>query len=181
MGSKLCFIISFTLISSTTSDICQPKCGYQEINFPFQLKNETRCGYPGFDLSCNNQTDTIITFPSSGNFTVQVINYYVQFIVIGDPDNCLAKHLLEGFDTTVTPFHQDYLQNFTLLNSSYNVPYMETLNLTYTPCLSSDYNCTVVIPVDRPDLFKSFSSCWEIETVSLPLLENGNFLMIGYG
>ncbi|XP_039029424.1 putative RING-H2 finger protein ATL21A [Hibiscus syriacus] len=157
------------------SDICQPRCGYQEISFPFQLRNENRCGYPGFDLSCNNQNDTIISFPSSGNFSVETINYYVQFIAIGDPDGCLPKRLLEGFDTAATPFHQDYLQNFTLLNCSYNVPYMD-IYVTYIPCLSSDGNCTVAIPVDRPDLFEPFSSCREIATVSLPLLEKWEYL-----
>ncbi|MBA0582200.1 hypothetical protein Gorai_024351, partial [Gossypium raimondii] len=83
---------------------CQTRYGYKEINFPFQLKNqpnEYRCRYPGLDVSCNNQTDTSIAFPSSGNFTAQIIGNVEQIIEIADPNGCLAKRLLEGFDLSV--------------------------------------------------------------------------------
>ncbi|TYJ46313.1 hypothetical protein E1A91_A02G112300v1, partial [Gossypium mustelinum] len=147
-------------------DRCQTRCGYKEINFPFQLKNrpnEYRCGYPGFDVSCNNQTDTIIAFPSSGNFTAQIIRNVEQIIEIGDPNGCLAKRLLEGFDLSGTPFQTVYLQNFTLLNCSNDVPFCEN-------------NYTVAISVDRTDLFVPFSSCLEIATVSVSSLLKWEFL-----
>ena len=45
------------------------------IKFPFQLNTTTsrstqakRCGYPGFNLSCNNQRQTILTLPHSRDF-----------------------------------------------------------------------------------------------------------------
>ncbi|KAK8366432.1 hypothetical protein V6Z11_A02G118900 [Gossypium hirsutum] len=143
-------------------DRCQTRCGYKEINFPFQLKNrpnEYRCGYPGFDVSCNNQTDTIIAFPSSG-----------------DPNGCLAKRLLEGFDLSGTPFQTVYLQNFTLLNCSNDVPFWYPEFVTYISCLSSENNYTVAISVDRTDLFVPFSSCLEIATVSVSSLLKWEFL-----
>ncbi|ONI07426.1 hypothetical protein PRUPE_5G119800, partial [Prunus persica] len=49
------------------------------------------CGYAGFDLSCNNQSQTIITFPSSGDFIVQWINYREQTLFINGTDNCIPK------------------------------------------------------------------------------------------
>nr|KJB18995.1 hypothetical protein B456_003G079600 [Gossypium raimondii] len=107
-------------------DRCQTRYGYKEINFPFQLKNqpnEYRCRYPGLDVSCNNQTDTSIAFPSSGNFTAQIIGNVEQIIEIADPNGCLAKRLLEGFDLSGTPFLTVYLQNFMLLNCSNDVPF----------------------------------------------------------
>ncbi|XP_017628636.1 putative RING-H2 finger protein ATL21B [Gossypium arboreum] len=160
-------------------DRCQTRCGYKEINFPFQLKNrpnEYRCGYPGFDVSCNNQTDTIIAFPSSGNFTAQIIRNVEQIIEIGDPNGCLAKRLLEGFDLSGTPFQTVYLQNFTLLNCSNDVPFWYPEFVTYISCLSSENNYTVAISVDRTDLFVPFSSCLEIATVSVSSLLKWEFL-----
>ena len=121
----LLFSIFFFLEQSIRSESCQTSCGYKQIIFPFQLRNqpnEYRCDYPGFDLSCNNQTETIITFPSSGDFSVQMIDYYGQYIGVGDHDGCLAKRLLEGFDPSGTPFRQLYLQNITLLNCSLGAP-----------------------------------------------------------
>ncbi|XP_020420351.1 putative RING-H2 finger protein ATL21A [Prunus persica] len=62
--------------------------------FPFQIINNQlsrNCGYAGFDLSCNNQSQTIITFPSSGDFIVQWINYREQTLFINGTDNCIPK------------------------------------------------------------------------------------------
>ncbi|KAG8496825.1 hypothetical protein CXB51_008039 [Gossypium anomalum] len=174
------FIIFFFLISSIMGDDrCQTRCGYKEINFPFQLKNqpnECRCGYPVFDVSCNKQTDTIIAFPSSGNFTAQIIGNVEQIIEIGDPNGCLAKRLLEGFDLSGTPFQTVYLRNFTLLNCSNDVPFWYPEFVTYISCLSSENNYTVAISVDRPDLFVPFSSCLEIATVSVSSLLKWEYL-----
>ncbi|MBA0552186.1 hypothetical protein Golob_023019, partial [Gossypium lobatum] len=160
-------------------DRCQTRFGYKEINFPFQLKNqpnEYRCRYPGLDVSCNNQTDTSIAFPSSGNFTAQIIGNVEQIIEIGDPNGCLAKRLLEGFDLSGTPFQTVCLQNFTLLNCSNDVPFCYPEFVTYISCLSSENNYTLAISVDRPDLFVPFSSCLEIATVSVSSLLNWEYL-----
>ncbi|KAJ6972497.1 hypothetical protein NC653_032936 [Populus alba x Populus x berolinensis] len=67
------------------------------VRFPFRLEgNQPRnCGYPGFDLSCNNPRTTVLKLPHSGDFLVRDIDYCTQQIQLYDSDNCLPKRLLQ--------------------------------------------------------------------------------------
>ncbi|KAI7995539.1 putative RING-H2 finger protein ATL21A [Camellia lanceoleosa] len=94
------FFSSLTIFTYKASsvDICEPtSCAASEpvIRFPFRLKTgqPDRCGYPGFDLSCNNQTQTVLTLPHSGEFTVTHIDYLQQWISINDPNFCLPNRV----------------------------------------------------------------------------------------
>ncbi|XVF10417.1 hypothetical protein REPUB_Repub07fG0181100 [Reevesia pubescens] len=187
MVSKLFFFFFVLELSIRSTESCLTNCGYQDISFPFQLTNqpiEYRCGYPGFDLSCNNQSQTFITFPSSGDFSIQTIEYYEQYIGVGDPAGCLAKRLLKGFDPSGTHFEQLDLLNFTLLNcSSTDISTSLLTEITYISCLSGENNSVVAIPVDRPDLFTLFSACLKIGAVSLSVPDDKvwNHLSDRYG
>ncbi|XP_028060449.1 LEAF RUST 10 DISEASE-RESISTANCE LOCUS RECEPTOR-LIKE PROTEIN KINASE-like 1.2 isoform X5 [Camellia sinensis] len=82
-------IFTFFLLSETTScvdskyEACVPKkCGGQSISYPFwiQGEQESYCGYPGFELTCQNN-HTILQIPEN-NYTVQEILYDSQSIRI---------------------------------------------------------------------------------------------------
>ncbi|GLU04704.1 hypothetical protein SLE2022_218400 [Rubroshorea leprosula] len=52
-------------------------CGSQKIKFPFYIpgQQEPFCGYPGFKLSCRNNTTPILTIPKNTDFTIQEFFY----------------------------------------------------------------------------------------------------------
>ncbi|WRX17053.1 hypothetical protein QQP08_009540 [Theobroma cacao] len=82
------------------------------------------CGYPGFSLACKNET--IIRFPFSGKFKVEILDYMWQYIWISDPSDCIAERGLQGFDLSGTPLELLYLQSFTILNYSSGTPIPHT-------------------------------------------------------
>ncbi|PHT27980.1 hypothetical protein CQW23_32399 [Capsicum baccatum] len=64
------------------------------VHFPFRLSHQPKhCGYPGFELQCNNQKDTILEFPSSVRLVVEEIDYASQQIHLYDPEECIAAKL----------------------------------------------------------------------------------------
>ncbi|KAK3429440.1 hypothetical protein EUGRSUZ_E00861, partial [Eucalyptus grandis] len=66
-----------------------------EIRFPFRIRDvqPEQCGYPGFDLSCNDVSQAILQLPDSQDFVVSSISYEKQYVMLKDPSNCLAKRL----------------------------------------------------------------------------------------
>ncbi|KAL7240364.1 hypothetical protein ACSBR2_006083 [Camellia fascicularis] len=83
------FVFTFFLLSETTScvdsqyEACVPKkCGGQSISYPFwiQGEQESYCGYPGFELTCQNN-HSILQIPEN-DYTVQEISYDSQSIRI---------------------------------------------------------------------------------------------------
>ncbi|KAL2921905.1 putative RING-H2 finger protein ATL21A [Bienertia sinuspersici] len=67
------------------------------IQFPFVIRNEslpTSCGYPGFDLLCDDDYNLLINLPNSGVFSVEEIDYVNQELWLNDPDDCLPRKLL---------------------------------------------------------------------------------------
>lgn len=125
---SISFLILFFLCHIATSQkFCRTSsCGGNSalpIKFPFQL-NTTQtpgCGYPGFNLSCNTKSQTILTLPYSGDFIVQEIDYFSQSLVISDPDNCLLKRYLKNFTLSDSPFRFESTgYSFTFYNCSSN-------------------------------------------------------------
>ena len=80
------------------------------IEFPFRVpRNQTvRCGYPGFDLSCNSNGGTLLKLPSSNSsdpFIVQGIDYSKQLLWISDPEKCIPNRILNmDLNLTGTPY-----------------------------------------------------------------------------
>lgn len=113
------FFLNFFPVSSV--DVCNPTlCSDMgigpEIRFPFRLKGRQsdRCGYPGFDLSCNERGQTIISLPFSGDFLVTDIDYSAQSVILYDPDFCLVKRLID-FNLTNSPFRAAHQRNYTII------------------------------------------------------------------
>lgn len=132
------------------------------VRFPFQLsdghddqyvfdEDQARCGYPGFELSCrNNSNDTILYLPS-GDFAVRMIVYDGQMLTIDDPNKCLPKRFLESnFSVSGTPFRIRNLGSFTYLNCS-SVPDVGAgggVKPVIVPCLSNDGYVVVAMPTE---------------------------------
>nr|XP_011463981.1 PREDICTED: putative RING-H2 finger protein ATL21A [Fragaria vesca subsp. vesca] len=140
------------------------------IRFPFRLANQQKLsnsGYLGFDLSRNNQKQTILTLPSSGDFVVQNINYKEQIVTINNPENCLPKLFLDGnyyFNLTDSPFtFLTDIRNYTFLNCS-------TQDGTWAAsiaCLSDDYYKVLLVPTPRWPT--SWFPCSIISTALVPI------------
>ncbi|KAF8369472.1 hypothetical protein HHK36_032512 [Tetracentron sinense] len=113
------FFLIFPDISATESDCSSSSCRYNDsiIRFPFRLdgRQPKNCGYPGFDLSCNNESTTVLNLPSSGEFLVRDISYDTQEIRIYDPYNCLPRRFLQ-LNFSGSPFNGVYNQNYTFLS-----------------------------------------------------------------
>lgn len=117
------------------------RCSREEppVRFPFRLKGRqpVYCGYPGFDLLCDTNGQTVIELPVSVKLHVKKIDYKSQSIQIDGPDGCLPRHL-PNLNLSASPFRfivdvygcgDFFLFNCSLKN------YLFT-NLRLIPCLS---------------------------------------------
>ncbi|KAJ6334655.1 hypothetical protein OIU78_011508 [Salix suchowensis] len=159
------------LIINAAADCSISECSIHgvPVRFPFRLEGQQprNCGYPGFDLSCSNQSLTVLKLPHSGDFLVRDINYLTQQIQLYDSDNCLAKRLLQ-LNLSGSPFRGFFHQNYTFLscptqlvksrfttinclsNSTISVLATSSMNLAQEMSSSCDVISTLTIPVSWP-------------------------------
>ncbi|KAM5572167.1 putative RING-H2 finger protein ATL21A [Rosa sericea] len=182
------FLFFFSFLPHLASTTCRGKCSSDgpAVRFPFWLRHHhsSHCGWLGFNLSCNNQKQAILTLPSSGDFIVDNINYLDQILTINDPNNCLIKRFLED-EMDLMPLPFSYLHdfaNYTFFNCS---PKAKQLDWYPTlSCLSSDnYKVTAVptthllhaVPVTTPPSTSSPQApspsdpCSVISTAMIPI------------
>ncbi|OVA11310.1 Wall-associated receptor kinase galacturonan-binding domain [Macleaya cordata] len=174
------FFLFFPHITSTAIStgkcVNSTSCGGVEIRFPFCLKDwqPKHCCYPGFELSCTNNNETVLDLPFSGRFFIRYIDYKYQDIVISDPADCLPRRLLD-FNLSDSPFKRDkievYGNHYTFFNCSRDIPVSnkyKTIN-----CLSSSSTTYKVIsfPTDASAgwlLSPNAGNCKPLGTVSVP-------------
>ncbi|CAA2981466.1 RING-H2 finger ATL21A [Olea europaea subsp. europaea] len=169
----LCFLVVLLLFAqpTTSSSFCKPaKCGSSgpPIRFPFRLKGRqsVHCGYLGFDLSCNNQNQTVLNLPQSGEFILDHIDYIEQAISIKDPDLCLPKRIL-NFNLSGSPFHASYTRNYTFLNCSSD--WNDNASFQFVPllCLSGKNHSVFAMNLNSSDQGVP-ATCRRIMNVSIP-------------
>ncbi|XP_058194008.1 LEAF RUST 10 DISEASE-RESISTANCE LOCUS RECEPTOR-LIKE PROTEIN KINASE-like 1.2 isoform X1 [Rhododendron vialii] len=90
------FFIKTSTISSGDSnyEACVPQnCGNQTIRYPFWIKNkqEPFCGFPGFELNCQNNNCPILQTPNN-NYTIQEILYRGQTLRLSNTAVWNLKH-----------------------------------------------------------------------------------------
>lgn len=165
LSYSLLFIISTIPAESCTPDSCDSNHGPQ-IRFPFRLQTRqpARCGYPGFDLSCNAKNQTILTLPRSGQFIVHLIDYKRQALFIHDPNSCLPNRAL-NFTLSGSPFRPAYITKFVFLNCSGGWKEYESFDY-YVPliCLSRGNNTVLA----SSPAVKVPPPCRRIANVSVP-------------
>uniref|UniRef100_A0A2N9J352 RING-type E3 ubiquitin transferase n=1 Tax=Fagus sylvatica TaxID=28930 RepID=A0A2N9J352_FAGSY len=167
------FFLLFLPHTARSQTTCKPStCGGSRsppIKFPFQLNNtQTKgCGYPKFNLSCNNIGQTIVTLPYSGDFVVQDINYLSQAMFITDPDNCFAKRYLKNFTLSGSPFQLESTGNFTFYNCSSNE---NLFGFGPISCVSGHNYSVWMTPSVYGENFLIPDSCSLMMSAMLPLL-----------
>ncbi|TYI39832.1 hypothetical protein ES332_A02G121900v1 [Gossypium tomentosum] len=172
---QIFFFVVFSFISplvqsSTSTEICPVFCGDKLIRFPFRLSNQPdRCGYPRFNLTCKNQTKTILTLPFSGEFIVENIDYLYQSIWINDPDYCIPRRFFKGLNLSGTPFEAQDLESYVFLNCSNGAIPKQLPQVSYISCLSGETFSVIAFPANRLDEYRSLSwTCMNIGKVLVP-------------
>ncbi|KAL8091306.1 RING-H2 finger protein ATL20-like [Apium graveolens] len=154
------FSVTLFFIFSVTQTVvcvetCEPtSCGTGPVvRFPFRLDRQLeRCGYPGFDLSCNNQSQVVINLPSVGNIVVYDIDYQLQTIYL-KPDFCLLNRT-QYFDTSNTPFSFSSFTEYSFFNCS-SLPFFGVVEpFEVLDCFSSVNYTVVAVPTS---FFNGFS------------------------
>ncbi|XP_049385691.1 rust resistance kinase Lr10-like [Solanum stenotomum] len=128
------------------------RCGSDgpSIHFPFRLRHQPEyCGYPGFELSCDRENQTILTLPNSLTLIVEEIDYMSQQISLSDPERCLILNILH-LNLSESPF------SFTV-----DEPYLTLENI-------SIFNCSGM-PADYRNYFTDCASDKTIFAVSYSL------------
>ncbi|RZC84805.1 hypothetical protein C5167_047581 [Papaver somniferum] len=121
-----CFLCLPYFIESSVGNCLNNQCSKEGpgIAFPFRLKGRQpeRCGYPGFDLTCDNMNRTIIELPFSGRFLVKDIKYGGTYneILLHDPDDCLPRRLLNPLNLSGTPFIGNEYQIYSFFSCQTN-------------------------------------------------------------
>uniref|UniRef100_A0A5B7AH41 Protein kinase domain-containing protein n=1 Tax=Davidia involucrata TaxID=16924 RepID=A0A5B7AH41_DAVIN len=155
------------------------------IRFPFRLKHRQpdHCGYPGFDLSCTQNNDTVLELPLSVKASVKKIDYKSQLIHINGLDGCLPQQIRSLKNLSASPFLlvQEYYSDFTLLNCSSTKP--DSLYLTPISCLSGPGYHVYAVPSDYPIYYLPLFSCskmYEISSVPYQIFDQNYDLQLNW-
>ncbi|KAL2527416.1 Protein kinase superfamily protein [Abeliophyllum distichum] len=117
------FLLFSPLLIAGLDDCTTTRCSKLGpiIGFPFRNKfrQPKHCGYPGFNLYCNESNETVLEQPFSVKLVVKKIDYVSQNIQLYDPDGCLPQKLLYR-NLSASPFHflENELSDYLLFNCS---------------------------------------------------------------
>ncbi|XP_056689659.1 putative RING-H2 finger protein ATL21A [Spinacia oleracea] len=141
-----------------SNELCSPfSCNqhrYDPIQFPFWVpKNQTsRCGYPGFDVSCNSYGQTLIPLNSGhGHLIIEGMSYPDQLLWVSDPKKCIPKRVLDFTHTWPALLRFGPLEStYTYLNCSGTKldPSVLPMGTSVISCMSGS-NHTVVAAFDH--------------------------------
>ncbi|KAK9994741.1 hypothetical protein SO802_024444 [Lithocarpus litseifolius] len=164
--SLLLFVLFIVDIGEGQYSCPELKCGNgPPIRFPFRLKDrqpDQHCGYPGFDLYCSHNNDTVLELPTSVKAFVKNIYYNSQLIEVTDSDNCLLREILR-LNLSSHPFQfKNYdLYNYSLFSCT---PFKESGYLI--PCLSNFSTSVFAFYSDDDIDYLPILSCTKMYTVS---------------
>ncbi|KAI4302901.1 hypothetical protein MLD38_038595 [Melastoma candidum] len=157
-------------------DRCAPKVclqGQPSIRFPYRLNNlqNDSCSYPGFELSCNADGNTVINLPYSGEFLVDFIHYRQQNIWLKDPNDCLPQRL-KNFNLMGSTLQAAGYRGFTFWNCS-NISDRKLPGLTRVGCLSGENYSIMALPTDElsntdPKSVEGCHDTWNLQVPSVP-------------
>jgi len=193
---KISFIFSIVLLlfhstRSTTPNCSEGYCGTPEsglfFRFPFQLreKNQSdRCGYPGFEVYCNNMKQPLITLSNGREFVIKNISYASQTIWVDDPIDCPPRRFLEKIDLNDDSLFQwdrfnpsTRYENVTFFNCTTNAKKPMFDDHLPIPCLSND-NYLIMYTL-QPILSYLWSPwCSEIGSAKVPVNDKSGQPMV---
>ncbi|KAL0409506.1 UNVERIFIED_CONTAM: Rust resistance kinase Lr10 [Sesamum radiatum] len=160
------FILFFPLLGVRTDDCMPTRCrkGGPLIQSPFRHKYQhpEYCGYPGFDVYCDEKNETVLVLPNSVKFIVKKIKYVSQLVHLYDPAKCLPQKL-PYLNLSVSPFYfvHRYRSDYNLFNCS-----VLTRDLyNFISCLSNSSHYFYAISSDDFDSY-NLTSCTSIHKIS---------------
>ncbi|KAG8633441.1 hypothetical protein MANES_18G105550v8 [Manihot esculenta] len=182
-----CVLLLVMFASAGAATDCPKNCNPDGplVRFPFRLKNShSYCGYPGFEISCSSNNETVLELPGSVKLFVSMIDYKAQKLHAYDPNGCLPKYL-PLINLSASPFLFKYkqLQDFTVFDCSIEPPW--TGELYNISCISNyDAEHNVIAFHSHSSINNPFSpsllSCTKLYNVSLVphqmLYPNGNLI-----
>ncbi|CAL0319500.1 unnamed protein product [Lupinus luteus] len=164
----LFFMLCFNLHLALGFDVCPDlSCGSKVIRFPFKIKGKTQqhCGYPGFDLVCTANNETVIELPSSVKLSVKDIDYKMQTIVLHDTNECLISQLHKlTLVSSNFQFIDKTSEDYNFFNCS-----LADRDLSYyymVPCLTTTNSQLYAIPSDKMIESMSLSLCTKMFNIS---------------
>ncbi|PWA51914.1 Zinc finger, RING/FYVE/PHD-type [Artemisia annua] len=160
-------LLFFLFESISSEDVCSPTfCSFMgpEVWFPFRLvdRQPSSCGFPGFDLLCNEKIQTILKLPSSRSLIVIHISYTNQVLIFlafvsnnfGDVITSIyisytrsvnhsvyALEKVDDFIWTYTRELQIYCYDF---STGWSMPFCETCELGGGACALKDGEITCI-------------------------------------
>ena len=147
------------------------RCGNQVIKFPFHIKNHQApmCGYPGFELFCSSNNETMIELPHSVKLNVKNIDYRHQTIQLSDPQSCLYKHI-HNLNLSESHFNYlkhdyDHFDDYHFFNCSLLI--RDRIDSYLVPCLSTSTSQIYAIPSYETIDYLSLSFCTKMFNVTL--------------
>ncbi|KAL3645665.1 hypothetical protein CASFOL_010845 [Castilleja foliolosa] len=150
------------------TDKCKPtRCSKHgpTIKFPFRDKHlhPEYCGYPGFDVFCNEKKETVLVLPVSVQVVVEYIDYVHQQVQLHDPEQCLVNKL-PHLNLSTSQFHflkKYYLHNFTLFNCSGSKRYIRYP----IPCLDGSRYHSYAVDSEEDMNYDPLTSCTKIHEI----------------
>ncbi|XP_057439662.1 putative RING-H2 finger protein ATL21A [Lotus japonicus] len=161
-------LFMFCLVISASGDCQYSSCGDNNIliRFPFRFQGQQQphCGYPGFNLTCTDDSRIVLILPHTGNLYVRNINYLRQQIQVYDPDDCLPNRL-QSLNLSGSPFTAILLRSYTFISCP-----TQNMGSQFIPveCLSnSTHFVSVVLSVNLTNPLPE--SCNVIRNLSVPV------------
>ncbi|KAI4338721.1 hypothetical protein MLD38_023745 [Melastoma candidum] len=153
-----------SLDDTCSSSSCLP--GDVLVRFPFRLvdKQKHSCGYPGFDLSCDDKGRTVMNLTESGEFIVNSIDYSQQTIHLKDPNGCTPRRLAK-FTTSGSAFRVESYRNVTFAKCR---P-IRTIGLRgawRVLCLSGNFSWVTIASMENQTT--EIAGCWNYTTLAIP-------------
>ncbi|KAI3453585.1 hypothetical protein Pfo_010248 [Paulownia fortunei] len=121
------FTLFFPVLGVGTDDCMPRRCRKDgpRIQFPFRHKylHPEYCGYPGFDVYCDQKNETVLVLPFSVNVIAKKINYVSQQVHLYDPEKCLSQKLPQ-LNLSASPFRflEKDLSDYDIFNCSASNP-----------------------------------------------------------
>ncbi|XP_063942586.1 RING-H2 finger protein ATL20-like [Daucus carota subsp. sativus] len=144
---SIIFSITHRVLCVETCELTSCSPTGPTVRFPFRLGRQPRqCGYPGFDLSCNNQSQLLLNIPFTGNLVVTDINYTSQTILF-KPKFCPPPRL-DTFSPFGSPFDFGLLDEYFFINcsSTWYFPGSSSVDVVDKDCVGNVNGTVVAFP-----------------------------------
>ncbi|KAE9453906.1 hypothetical protein C3L33_14190, partial [Rhododendron williamsianum] len=160
--SSLFFFSKTSHGNALASNCPSNKCGAVKIDYPFWLSSDATayqyCGYPGFNLTCSYEEETIFNLPGE-SFYVKNISYSDYTLTLVDVEVSSQTCPRARQNVTIQTLPLSYNSTLDLnLSFYYNCSGLGTTGVLPIPCLSSGGNESYVFVVGTEPVGSDFDN-----------------------